>query len=63
MAKPASMKDVQLTTAQRKRLVALAKKNNIVWKEIVRKRRHSIAHALAGSAAFRAAAKKAKIIT
>jgi hypothetical protein len=59
MGKPGTGK---LTTTQRRRLVTLAKKNTSLWKEIVRKRRHSIAHALAENKAFRAAAKKSKII-
>ena len=56
MGKPGIAK--QLTRRQRQRLVALAKKHKDLWSEIVRKRRHSIAHALAEHAKFRAEAKK-----
>lgn len=62
MGKPAKLKDVKLTPAQKKRLVALAKQDPAIKKEIVRKRRHTISHALAESRTFRAKAKRAGII-
>ncbi len=62
MGKPAALKNMSLTPAQKKRLLGLAKEDDAVWKEIVRKRRHTIAHALAGSRTFRAKAKKAGIL-
>ena len=60
MGKPAA--GTPLTNNQKKRLVALAKRDRALWKEIVRKRRHSIAHALAEKPTFRAAARRAGII-
>jgi hypothetical protein len=62
MGKPAALKDLKLTPAQKKRLVALARQDSAVKKQIVRKRRHTIAHALADSRTFRAKAKRAGII-
>jgi hypothetical protein len=62
MGKPVGMRDMELTAAQKKQLIGLAKRDKALWKEIVRKRRHSIAHALTESRTFRMAAKKAKII-
>jgi|GraSoiStandDraft_23_1057293.scaffolds.fasta_scaffold187033_2 hypothetical protein len=62
MGKPTALKNLKLTAAQKKRLVALARQDPAVKKEVVRKRRHTIAHALAGSRSFRAKAKRAGII-
>ena len=62
MGKPAALKDVKLTPAQKKRLVELARKEPALQKEILRKRRHTISHALAESRTFRAKAKEAGII-
>jgi hypothetical protein len=62
MGKPTGLKDMKLTTAQKKRLIGLAKRDKALWKEIVRKRRHSIAHALAEGTTFRKEAKRARII-
>ena len=62
MGKPAALKNLKLTAAQKKRLVALARQDPAVKKQVVRKRRHTIAHALADSRSFRAKAKRAGII-
>jgi len=62
MGKPAAMKNVKLTTAQKKRLIALARRDPAIKKEIMRKVRHTIAHALADRPAFRAKAKRAGIL-
>jgi len=66
MGKPAPLKQTLKKLKNNKPrvegLLQLAKRHKSVWKEIVRKRRHTIAHALAENAAFRAAAKKNKII-
>jgi hypothetical protein len=62
MGKPAPLKNMKLTPAQRKRLIALARRDPAVKKQIMRKVRHTIAHALAESRTFRAKAKKAGII-
>jgi hypothetical protein len=62
MGKPAALKNLKLTAAQKKRLVALARQDPAVKEEVVRKRRHTIAHALAESRTFLAKAKRAGII-
>jgi hypothetical protein len=62
MGKPAALRNVRLTAAQKKRLVALARQDPAVKKQVVRKRRHTIAHALADSRTFRAKARRAGII-
>lgn len=62
MGKPAALKNVKLTAAQKKRLIALARQDPAIKKQIVRKVRHTIAHALAESRTFRAKAKRAGII-
>ena len=62
MGKPAALRNVSLTAAQKKRLVALARQDPAVKKQIVRKRRHTIAHALVESRTFRIKAKRAGLI-
>ena len=62
MGKPAPLKNVKLTPAQKRRLRALARQDPAVKKEIMRKIRHTIAHALSDRRTFRAKAKRAGII-
>ena len=62
MGKPAPLKRKKLSNQKRSDLVNLAKQHKSVWAQVVRKRRHTIAHALAENPAFAKAAKKAKLI-
>ena len=58
MGKPTPPGKKKFTQDQVKTLLDLAKSDPVLWKEIVRKRRHSIAHALTENPNFTAEAKK-----